>query len=143
MAYTFRLSPAQLLQSAALLAALAGVLVWSSLLLTPAQSSPSPTEREGAPAAVDSPALQWFSNRPVVMDLKVSGVMTSAHGAVAILSLNGAPARGFLAGERLSQGVRVVAIERDAVVIERGDERARFKISTLPDAPLMPPLTRP
>lgn len=143
MAYTFRLSPAQMLQTAALLATLAGVVVWSSMLLTPAQSSAPPAEREGAAVAVDSPALQWFSNRPAGVDLKVSGVMTGAHGAVAILSLNGAPPRGFLVGERLLQGVRLVAIERDTVVIERGTEQIRFKVSTLPDVPAMPRLTRP
>ena len=143
MAHTFRLSPAQCVQSAALLATLAGVLVWSSLLLTPVQSSAPPAEREGAAVAVDSPALQWFSNRLAVLDIKVSGMMTGAHGAVAILSLNGMPPRGFLVGERLTQGVRLVAIERDTVVIERGSERTRFKVSTLPYAQSMPRLTRP
>lgn len=143
MAFTFRLSPAQLLQAAAVVATLAGIGVWSSLLLTSAESSVPLTEDPVPAARVDTPALQWFSNQPKGVDITVSGVMTGAHGAVAILSLNDAPPRGFLVGERLSQGVRLVAIERDAVVIERGTERTRLKVSTLPDGPLLPRLLKP
>lgn len=143
MALGFRLSAAQLLQAAALVAALAGVLVWSSLLLTSAQSPVPVTERPIAAVQVDTPALQWFSNQPAVVDIKVSGVIAGARGAVAILSLNDAPPRGFLVGERLSQGVRLVAIEPDAVVIERGGEQVRFKVSTLPDIPVLPRLIQP
>lgn len=143
MALIFRLSPAHCVQAVALLATLAGVLMWSSLLLTSAQSSAPPPVREEAAATPDSPALQWFSNRPAALDIKVSGVISVAHGAVAILSLNGAPPRAFVLGERLAQGAHLVAIEHDNVVIERGSERARFKLNTLPTAPSMPRLTRP
>ncbi|MFV3402752.1 type II secretion system protein N [Pseudomonas sp. NY15463] len=143
MALLFRLSPVRCVQAVALLATLAGVLMWSSLLLTSAQSSAPPPVREEAAATLESPALQWFSNRPAALDIKVSGVMSVAQGAVAILSLNGAPPRAFLLGERLTQGVRLVAIERDNVVIERGSERSRLKVNTLPAAPSMPRLTPP
>lgn len=143
MAFTFRLSPAQLVQAVAVVAMLAGLWVWSSLLLTSAESSVPVPDNPVPAARVDTPALQWFSNQPAVEDIKVSGVMTGAHGAVAILSLNDAPPLGFLVGERLSQGVRLVAIERDAVVIERGIERTRFKVSTLPDGPVLPRLLKP
>lgn len=122
---------------------LAGLGVWSSLLLTSAESSVPLTQNPLPTVRVDTPALQWFSNQTAVVDIKVSGVMTGAHGAVAILSLNDAAPRGFLVGERLSQGVRLVAIERDAVVIERGIERTRFKVSTLPDGPVLPRLLKP
>ncbi len=142
MAFTFRLSITHSVQAAAALAALAGVVVWSSLWLNPADSQVPVAERESAAAPLNTPALQWFSNQPAQVDIKVSGLMAGAHGAVAILSLNGAPPRGFLAGERLSPGVRLVAIERDAVVIERGNEQTRFKVSTLPDAPVLPQLIR-
>lgn len=143
MAFTFRLSPAQRLQSAAVVATLAGVGLWSSLLMTSAESSVPLTQNPVPAERLDTPALQWFSNQPAVVDIKVSGVMTVAHGAVAILSLNDAPPRSFLVGERLSQGVRLVAIERDAVVIERGTEHTRLKVSTLPDGPVLPRLLNP
>ncbi len=62
---------------------------------------------------------------------------------MAILSLNDGPPRSFFAGERLSPGVRLAAIEGDAVVIERGGEQERVHLDKLPDAPVLPMLTRP
>lgn len=143
MAFTFRLSAAQLLQSAALVAALAGGLFWSSLLLTSAESNAPMIESQVSAARSETPASLWFSNQPVAVNIKVSGVMAGAQGAVAILSLNDGPPRSFLLGERLTQGVRVLAIEKDAVVIERGAEQSRYKVSTLPDSLVLPRLTRP
>ncbi|GAB7528714.1 hypothetical protein PS3A_11230 [Pseudomonas sp. 3A(2025)] len=143
MAFAFRLSAAQTVQWTALLAAFAGVLVWSSVFLTPAQSRTPSTENTAALARSDNPALQWFSSQPAAVDIKVSGVMAAGRGSVAILSLNDGPPRSFLVGERLSQGVRLVAIEADTVVIERGTQRSRLNIGTLPQAPELPRLTRP
>ncbi|WP_273820784.1 MULTISPECIES: general secretion pathway protein GspC [Pseudomonas] len=133
----------RILQGAALLAALAGVLFWSSLLLTPAQSNTPVMERSTPIAGIDTPALQWFSNQPVAMEVEVSGVIAGAQGAVAIISLNGGPPRGVLAGERLAPGVRLLAIEGDAVILERGSQPTRLKISPLPDVPTLPRLIRP
>lgn len=143
MAFTLRLSAPRLLQSAALLAACAGVLVWSAVFLNPAQSHTPVPDSPAVAARSDNPALQWFSNPPLALDIKVSGVMAGARGAVAILSLNDGPPRSFLVGERLGKGVRLAAIEADAVVIERGEERSRLSVSTLPNAPELPRLTRP
>ena len=80
MAVAFGVSAPRLLQSAALLAALAGVVVWSSSLMTSAQSSaPLQTSvtQEGGSA---SPASQWFANQPSQVQISVSGVM-QAHEA--------------------------------------------------------------
>ncbi|KPA93521.1 hypothetical protein PF70_06549, partial [Pseudomonas asplenii] len=85
MQWTPRFSPVQIVQSAALLAALAGVLVWSTLLLTPAVSQVPAAQPAVAATRSDNPALQWFSNQPARLDIKVSGVMASSRGAVAIL----------------------------------------------------------
>jgi len=62
---------------------------------------------------------------------------------VAILSLNDGPPRSFLLGERLSPGVRLTAIAGDGVEIERGGEKVRVQLDTLPQAPALPRLTRP
>lgn len=94
-------------------------------------------------ARSDNPALQWFADMPAALQIKVSGVLAGAQGAVAILSLNDGPPRSFLAGERLSPGVRLAAIEGDGVVIERGAEKVRVNLDKLPDAPALPRLTRP
>lgn len=142
MAVVFGVSAPRLLQSAALLAALAGVVVWSSLLMTSAQSSaPVQTSvtQEGGSA---SPASQWFANQPSQVQISVSGVMAGARGAVAVIRLNDGPARSVMAGERLARDVRLVAIEADGVVIERGSEQTRIKVSTLSEVSGLPDLIR-
>src|SRR5450830_1713377 len=132
MAFALRFSAAHGVQVLALLAALAGVAVWTPLLLSTAESHTPPAAADAA-ARSDNPALQ----------VKVSGVLAGARGAVAILSLNDGPPRSFLLGERLSPGVRLTAIAGDGVEIERGGEKVRVQLDTLPQAPALPRLTRP
>ncbi|MEE4733060.1 type II secretion system protein N [Pseudomonas alliivorans] len=142
MAVVFGVSAPRLLQSAALLAALAGVVVWCSLLMTSAQSSaPLQTSvtQEGGSA---SPARQWFANQPSQVQISVSGVMAGARGAVAVIRLNDGPARSVMAGERLARDVRLVAVEADGVVIERGAAQTRIKVSTLSEVSGLPDLIR-
>jgi general secretion pathway protein C len=143
MSFIERFSAPQRVQSIALLAALAGVVTWSSLLLTSAESRTPDAAPQLAFARSDNPALQWFSNQPAAVDIKVSGVLAGSPGAVAILSLNGGAPRSFRVGESVSHGVKVVAIEGDAVVIERGAEKTRLALSKLPDSPFLPTLTKP
>lgn len=143
MTFAIRLSAPQTVQALALFAALSGAVVWSALLLTSAESR-APSVAPSAPAQPpDNPALQWFANQPAHVDIKVSGVMAAGRGAVAILSLNDGPARSFLVGERLSPGVRLVAIEEDGVIIERGTEQLTLKVNKLSDSLMLPAMTRP
>ncbi|NVZ24757.1 general secretion pathway protein GspC [Pseudomonas gingeri] len=143
MQWTPRFSQPQIVQSVGLLAALAGAVVWSTLLLTPAVSQVPEGQSPGAVVRSDNPALQWFSNQPAQLDIKVSGVMAGVRGAVAILSLNDGPPRSFLAGERLGQGVKLLAIEGDGILIERGTEKLHLTVTRLSEAPFLPKLTRP
>ena len=143
MAFALRVSPAHGVQALALLAALAGVVVWTPLLLTSAESNTPQATPQALAARSDNPALQWFSTAPTALQVKVSGVLAGARGAVAILSLNDGPPRSFLLGERLSPGVRLTAIAGDGVEIERGGETLQVKMNKLPDAPALAPLTRP
>jgi general secretion pathway protein C len=142
MAFAHRFSPAHGVQALALLAALTGVATWTPLLLTSAESHTPPAAPQALAARSDNPAVQWFSNTPAVMQIKVFGVLAGARGAVAILSLNDGPPRSFLLGERLSPGVRLTAIEGDSVEIERGTEKIRVPLDKLPDGPALPNLTR-
>lgn len=137
----FPVSAQQSIQFLGLLAALAGLVFWSWLLLTPAAS------QNVAPQAVvvperESPAAQWFANMPAKVEIKVSGVMAGSRGAVAILSLNDGPPRSYKAGERVAQGVRLLAIEDDGVLLEHGSEQRHLAVSKLPDLPFLPVLTR-
>jgi general secretion pathway protein C len=143
MAFTLRVSPAHGVQALGVLAALAGVAIWAPLLLTSAESSTPPATPQALAARSDNPALRWFSNVATTPQVKVTGVLAGARGAVAILSLNDGPPRSFLLGERLSPGVRLTAIEGDAVEIERAGEKVRVHLEKLPDGPALPRLTRP
>ncbi|WLH33370.1 type II secretion system protein N [Pseudomonas sp. FP2196] len=143
MTFTARVSPPQMVQALALLAALVGVATWSSLLLTSAESHTPAAAPQLLAARSDSPALQWFSNQTAPMDIKVSGVMAGSRGAVAILSLNDGPPRSFLQGEKVGPGVKLVAVEGDGVVIEQGGERVRLGVERLGEGVVLPKLTRP
>ncbi|KAE9641579.1 general secretion pathway protein GspC [Pseudomonas sp. PB103] len=143
MTFTARVSPPQMVQALALLAALVGVATWSSLLLTSAESHTPAAAPQLLAARSDSPALQWFSNQTAPMDIKVSGVMAGSRGAVAILSLNDGPPRSFLQGEKVGPGVKLVAVEGDGVVIEQGGERVRLGVERLGEGVVLPRLTRP
>lgn len=143
MAFAHRFTLAHGVQALGVLAALAGVAVWTPLLLTSAESHTPQATPQALAARSDSPALQWFSNAPTAVQIKVSGVLAGARGAVAILSLNDGPPRSFLLGERVSPGVRLTAIEGDGVEIERGGEKQRVHLDKLAPAPELAPLTRP
>lgn len=143
MTFIERVSLAQIVQALGLLAALAGVATWSSLLSTPAQSRTPDATAQRLVERPDNPALRWFSSQPASVDIKVSGVMAGARAAVAILSLNDGPPREFLVGERVAPGIRLVSIEAQAVVIERGNQQTRLPMARLPDSVTLPSLTRP
>ena len=143
MAFALRVTPAQGVQALALLAALAGVVVWTPLLLTSAESHTPHATPQALAVRSDNPALQWFSNGASAPQIKVTGVLAGARGAVAILSLNDGPPRSFLVGERLSPGVRLTAIDGDSVEVERAGEKLRVNLDKLPDGPALPLLTRP
>ncbi|MBC3779315.1 type II secretion system protein N [Pseudomonas sp. SWRI99] len=138
-----RFSPPQMIQALALITALVGVATWSSLLLTSAESHTPVVAPQVLAVRSDSPALQWFSNETAPVDIKVSGVMAGGSGAVAILSLNDGPPRSFLVGEKVGVGVRLVGVEGDGVVIERGGEKETLTLDKLPEGPALLKLTRP
>ena len=143
MTFATRISPPQMVQALALLAALVGVATWSSLLLTTAESHTPVVAPQLLAVRSDSPALQWFSNQTAPVDIKVSGVMAGSRGAVAILSLNDGPPRSFLQGEKVGPGVKLVAVEGDGVVIEQGGERVRLGVERLGEGVVLPRLVRP
>ncbi|MFJ4142605.1 type II secretion system protein N [Pseudomonas sp. NPDC089734] len=141
MGFIDRFSAQQRIQWLALLAALAGVVFWSSLLLVPV-SSPVAAPMQQVVPRTENPAMQWFSNQPLQADIKVSAVMAGGRGAVAILILDDAPPRSFMVGEQIAPGVRLAEINADSVVIEQGNQQSRLMIKKLPEMPALPILTR-
>jgi len=143
MRLTARINPAQTVQALGLLTALVGVAIWSSLLLTSAESHTPAATPQVLAARSDSPALQWFSNETAPVDIKVSGVIAGGSGTVAILSLNDGAPRSFLVGEKVGVGVKLVGVEGAGVVIERGGERVRLGVERLGEGVVLLRLVRP
>ncbi|WP_236180694.1 general secretion pathway protein GspC [Pseudomonas mosselii] len=127
------LSLGPLLQGLGLLALIAGLVTWTSLLLQP---SPGVASLQPAEALTPSetPAGRWFADLPLQAQIQVSGVMAGSQGAVAIVSIDGGPARAVRSGEELARGVRLVAIEGRGLVIERAGQRSRVEVPVLAQA---------
>jgi len=141
MRYFQRLNLATLVQGVALLATLVGVAVWGTVLNatlpTHAQASSEPLP---AVAASGQGAAQWFASSAHSVQITLSGLLASPQGAVAILSVDDAPPRAFLANEQLAEGVHLRRIEGDAVVIERGGSQSRLAMARLPLPVALPSL---
>lgn len=127
------LSPGLLLQGSGLLALIGGLTTWTSLLLQPSPgvAAPQPVD---ALALSETPAGRWFADLPLQAQIQVSGVIAGSQGAVAIVSIDGGPARAVRSGEELARGVRLVAIEGRGLVIERGGQRSRVEVPVLAQA---------
>lgn len=128
-----RLNPATLVQVLAVLATLAGIVVWGTLL-NATVPAPAQASSEPLPTAVakGEGAAQWFASSARNVQITLSGLLASPEGAVAILSVDDEPPRAFLANEQITEGVHLRRIEGDAVVIERGGSESRLAIAELP-----------
>ncbi|MCO7518478.1 MULTISPECIES: general secretion pathway protein GspC [unclassified Pseudomonas] len=128
-----KLSPGLLMQGLGVLVATAGLVTWAALLLP---SAPSVASAEPVTAATltQTPAARWFADIPLHLQISVSGVMAGSQGAVAIVSLDGGPARAVRSGEELARGVRLVAIERSGLVVEQAGQRSRVEVPVLAQA---------
>ncbi|MBC3435780.1 general secretion pathway protein GspC [Pseudomonas sp. BW16M2] len=127
------LSRGLLLQGLGVLALIAGLATWASLLLQPSLDV-TPLQPAEALASSETPAGRWFADLPLQVQIQVSGVMAGSQGAVAIVSIDGGPARAVRSGEELARGVRLVAIEGRGLVIERGGQRSRVEVPVLAQA---------
>lgn len=136
-----RLDPAALLQAAGVLATLAGLVTWGSLLSdsAPLQAQAS-NEPLAAVSATGGAPAQWFASSASTLNITLNGLLARPQGAVAILSIDDAPPRAFVAGETLGEGVQLRRIEADAVVIERAGSESRLSIARLPAPVELPSL---
>ena len=128
-----KLSPGLLLQGLGVLVAATGLVTWAALLLPSAPSAASAEPVMAVPLS-ETPAARWFADIPLQLQISVSGVMAGSQGAVAIVSLDGGPARAVRSGEELARGVRLVAIERTGLLIEQAGQRSRVEVPVLAQA---------
>jgi general secretion pathway protein C len=123
--------PIARIASVLLFAALCGIAAgWALQLLAPR----APVAPAGAVAQVQGPpdlsaAGQLFGGVPRATDaqvraapsnIQVSGVLASGARGVALLSIDGRPAKPFAVGEPVSDGMTVRSITGDTVELDRG-----------------------
>ncbi|WP_268798220.1 type II secretion system protein N [Pseudomonas huanghezhanensis] len=135
-----RFADPRALQVVGLLAVVAGVWTWAQLLGDP----PSLAVAAAAPLpAASSLAGQWFDERAAPLDIKVSGLLATQRGAVAILSVNDKPARPFMVGESLAPQVKLVQVEATQITVDRAGERQHIAIRRVLPALQLPTLSAP
>jgi general secretion pathway protein C len=76
----------------------------------------------GRAAASRSPAAE-ASVAPSNLNMTLTGVAVRASGGCALVIVQGQPESAFCAGEELSSGVRLDAVQRDRIVIVRNGAR--------------------
>jgi len=123
--------PIARIASVLLFAALCAIVaVWALQLLAPR----APIAPAGAVATVQGPpdlsaAGQLFGGVPRAADaqvqaapsnIQVSGVLASGERGVALLAIDGRPAKPFAVGDPVSDGMTVRAITGDSVELDRG-----------------------
>ncbi len=111
------------------------VCLWAYALHVP--DAPPPQAPVAAATAAGDPAAEavagWLRPGPLRLNVTVVGLMRRHDRAVAVLTVNGAPPKAFMTGERLLPDVRLVAIDADAVTIERAGATTRIVAPVLPD----------
>ncbi|MEI7447498.1 MAG: type II secretion system protein N, partial [Burkholderiales bacterium] len=118
--------------SVLLFAALCAIVAaWALALLAPRP----PIAPAGAVAAAEGPvdlsaAGQLFGGVPQAVssatvaapsNIQVAGVLATAGRGVALLAVDGRPAKPFAVGEPVADGLRVRAVTADAVELDRGE----------------------
>jgi general secretion pathway protein C len=103
----------------------------------PLKSLPS-AQLQTAPQTVDTMAIArlFGATAGPAGNIRALGVM--AEGAsgrgIAIIGIDGQPARTVRAGEPIAPGVLLAEVRRDGVVIERSGARHEIRIATKPPA---------
>lgn len=147
--------PVARLVSVLLFAGLCGVIAsWALDLLSPqAPFAPASAIGQAQPPTNLSPAGNLFGASPQATaaavtqapsNVQVSGVLAGGKNAVALLAVDGKPAKPFGIGETVSDGLKVTAISADSVTLDRRGQAvklpapARSSLAVLNSAPPTP-----
>lgn len=110
---------------------------WALQLLAPrAPVAPSGAVAQAQPPADLGLASQLFGGAPVAggepaaaaapSNIQVSGVLAAGERGVALLAIDGKPARPFAVGEPVSDGLAVRSVSASEVVLDRGGSPMRL-----------------
>ncbi|WP_447774146.1 hypothetical protein [Variovorax boronicumulans] len=138
MTRTWKWPPAVSLQhavhAAGLVAVLVGVCFWADRLHV---RRPMPSQAPATTAFPADPAAQvvatWLGPGELRLNVAVVGLMRRQDRAVAVLAVNGASPRAFMAGETLMRDVRLVSVEPDGVTLDRAGIRIRITAPARPE----------
>lgn len=130
--------PLARLVAVALFALLCGIVAaWALVLLAPrAPIAPAGAVAQAQPPADLTLAGQLFGGAPVaagtaaaaapVSNIQVAGVLAAGARGVALLAIDGKPARPFAVGEPVGDGLAVRSVDAHEVVLERGGQPMRL-----------------
>ncbi|KAA2067024.1 general secretion pathway protein C, partial [Escherichia coli] len=102
-----RIDPPRLVQFAAVLAILAGLLFWGYLLLAPIPGVVQAEVADVPPPSGEDAAQRWFATPSSEVEVQLAGLISGGPAAIAILSVNGAPAQAYREGEVLARAAKV------------------------------------
>lgn len=127
-------SPQHAAHAAGLVAVLVGVCFWADRLYTP---RPVPPQAAAAAVLPADPAAQavaaWLGVGELRLNVAVVGLMRRQDRAVAVLAVNSASPRAFMAGETVMRDVKLVSVEPDGVTLDRAGSLIRIAAPARPD----------
>ncbi|HDQ7961330.1 TPA: hypothetical protein QBM95_005951, partial [Pseudomonas aeruginosa] len=94
------------------------------------------------PPSGEDAAQRWFAAPSGEVEVQLAGLISGGPAAIAILSVNGAPAQAYREGEVLARAAKVRRIEADAVLIEQNGEVRRVAMQRLAEPPPLATLKR-
>lgn len=121
-------------QIAAMVAAAAGVGVWSAILLAPSPqpAPPALVVQDGQGTDVTSVA-GWFGGGPASrIKIVPSGLIAAGNRGSAILAVDGGRPRAFAVGQNLAHDLVLVAVRPTGVIVAQGAQETEILIPELP-----------
>ena len=99
------------------------------------QSAPLPAAAAGRAPSVEQAATLFGGQlqRQENQDVHLFGILALQHGAAAIVSYGGEPARAISLGGPLTQGVTIKEVRARSIIIDRKGERSEIFLP--PNAP--------
>lgn len=118
------------LRRLALIALAAGIGLWAALLLAPTPGPMPPAATRTMPTRLDTaPLAAWFGAPPTgraPVRVTASGIIATGTRGVAVLSVDGGPSQAWRVGQTIRDGLRITAVEPDAVVLDHQGDSVRI-----------------
>ncbi|WP_031360956.1 general secretion pathway protein GspC [Caballeronia sordidicola] len=116
------------------LAIFCATLTWWVITLTTHQSAPLPAAAAGrAPSVEQAATLFGGQLHQQNQDVRLFGILSLQHGAAAIVSYGGEPARAISLGGPLTPGVTIQEVRSRSIIIDRKGKRSEVFLP--PNAP--------